>query len=157
MVSEYWGWGYDRIVCAFANLGHVVCDQTAGNVPRSGGLVSAPRRRLHSASTTPWPAFIRIHLTLLTGIHLFHRGNFHRGNHAAWAGDLLCAVLYPSREPSGGDRWDHGSPGRAVDEANGPQCDALSIFEDTIDMMCGGSNIRNGTGSGHERKDAHEF
>jgi putative transposase len=34
MARENSGWGYDRIVGALANLGHVVSDQTVGNVLR---------------------------------------------------------------------------------------------------------------------------
>jgi hypothetical protein len=36
MARENSGWGYDRIVGALANLGHVVSDQTVGNVLRHG-------------------------------------------------------------------------------------------------------------------------
>ena len=32
MARENSGWGYDRIVGALANLGHVVSDQTVGNI-----------------------------------------------------------------------------------------------------------------------------
>jgi hypothetical protein len=44
-----------------ANLGYKVCDQTVGNVLQRHGLPPAPERK----RTTPWPAFIRIHLALL--------------------------------------------------------------------------------------------
>jgi putative transposase len=40
-----------------------VCDQTVGNVLQRHGLPPAPERK----RTTTWPAFIRIHLTLLAG------------------------------------------------------------------------------------------
>jgi hypothetical protein len=56
-------WGYDRIVGALANLGYKVCDQTVGNVLQHHGLPPAPERK----RTTPWSAFIRIHLALLVG------------------------------------------------------------------------------------------
>ncbi len=36
MARENSGWGYDRIVGALANLGHVVSDQTVGNSRRYG-------------------------------------------------------------------------------------------------------------------------
>src|SRR5712664_428667 len=53
------------------------------------------------------------------GDRLFHR----RGADAARAGDLLRGVFHPSREPPGGYRRDHRSPGCAVDEANRPERD----------------------------------
>jgi putative transposase len=111
MAEEKRDWGYDRIAGALANLGYKVCDQTIGNVLQRHGLPPAPERK----HTTTWPAFIRTHLALLAGTDFFHR----RSAHAAWAGDLLRAVLHPAREPPSEDRWDHRPPGRAVDEANG--------------------------------------
>src|SRR5262249_36900314 len=44
MARENPGWGYDRIVGALANLGHVVSDQTVGNILRRYGLAPAPKR-----------------------------------------------------------------------------------------------------------------
>src|SRR5262245_6299746 len=44
MARENPGWGYDRIVGALANLGHVVSDQTVGNVLRLYGIAPAPKR-----------------------------------------------------------------------------------------------------------------
>jgi len=38
-----------------ANLGHVISDQTIGNVLRQNGLPPAPERK----RTTPWSVFIR--------------------------------------------------------------------------------------------------
>src|ERR687893_1256343 len=44
MARENSGWGYDRIVGALANLGHVVSDQTVGNVLRRRyGIAPAPK------------------------------------------------------------------------------------------------------------------
>src|SRR5260221_10266796 len=60
-------WGYDRIVGALANLGYKVCDQTVGNVLHRHALPPAPERK----HTTPWSAFIRIHLALLVGTDFF--------------------------------------------------------------------------------------
>ena len=45
LARENSGWGYDRIVCALANLGHVVSDQTVGNILRRHGIAPAPERR----------------------------------------------------------------------------------------------------------------
>jgi putative transposase len=101
MASENRTWGYDRIAGALANLGYAISDQTVGNVLRRHGLPPAPLRK----RTTTWAAFIRTHLALLARHRLLHRG----GTDAARAGGLLRAVLYPSREPSGGHRGDHCS------------------------------------------------
>src|SRR2546429_4887313 len=85
-----------------------------------------------ATSCTSWPAAgtrTQAHDNLV-GIHpdppgaagrdrLLHHG----GAHAARAGDLLHVVFHPSREPPGGHRWDHGSPRRAMDAADGPERD----------------------------------
>src|SRR4030088_2380679 len=67
MARENRDWGYDRIVGVLANLGYKVCDQTVGNVLQRHGLPPAPERK----RTTPWSAFIRIHLALLVGTDFF--------------------------------------------------------------------------------------
>ena len=115
MAEENRDWGYDRIAGALANLGYKVCDQTIGNVLQRHGLPPAPERK----RTTTWQAFIRISPGAAGRDRLFHGGSAD----AARAGDLLRAVLQLSREPPGGDRWDHRSPGRGVDEANRPERD----------------------------------
>jgi putative transposase len=50
MARENSGWGYDRIVGALANLGHVVSDQTVGNILRRHGIAPAARARRGSSS-----------------------------------------------------------------------------------------------------------
>src|SRR6266446_6198516 len=97
MARENRDWGYDRIVGALANLGYKVCDQTVGNVLQRHGLPPAPERK----RTTPWSAFIRIHLALLVGT------------------DFFTTEVLTLR----GHRWDHGSPRRAMDAAGGPERD----------------------------------
>src|SRR5918992_2225543 len=67
MAKENSGWGYDRIVGALANLGHVVSDQTVGNVLRRHGIAPAPKR----SQTTTWKDFIRSHMDVLAGIDFF--------------------------------------------------------------------------------------
>src|ERR671911_881767 len=56
MAKENRGWGYDRIVGALANLGHVVSDQTVGNILRQHGIAPAPKR---SQSTTCKTSLLR--------------------------------------------------------------------------------------------------
>jgi transposase InsO family protein len=67
MAKENSGWGYDRIVGALASLGHVVSDQTVGNILRRHGIAPAPKR---SQSTT-WKDFIAAHMAVLAGIDFF--------------------------------------------------------------------------------------
>jgi putative transposase len=66
MASEDRDWGYDRIAGATANLGHVISDQTVGNVLRSGAGLQALELQLfsrnpfgslrdHAASPPPEP------------------------------------------------------------------------------------------------------
>jgi len=44
VAKEYSGWGYDRIVGALSNLGHVVSDQTVKNILRKHDIPPAPKR-----------------------------------------------------------------------------------------------------------------
>jgi putative transposase len=67
MAKENSGWGYDRIVGALANLGHVVSDQTVGNTLRRHGIAPAPKR----SQTITWKDFIRSHMDVLAGIDFF--------------------------------------------------------------------------------------
>ena len=60
-------WGYDRIVGALANLGHVLSDQTVGNILRRYGIAPAPDR----SRTTTWKEFIRRHMDVLVGTDFF--------------------------------------------------------------------------------------
>src|SRR5918993_5618901 len=59
MAQENAGWGYDRIVGALANLGHVVSDQTVGNILRRYGIAPAPIRK----QSTTWKQFISAHMS----------------------------------------------------------------------------------------------
>src|SRR5712691_4659394 len=67
MARENSSWGYDRIVGALANLGHVVSDQTVGNILRRNGLAPAPKR----SQTTSWRDFISAHMDVLAGADFF--------------------------------------------------------------------------------------
>src|SRR3954462_13476313 len=44
MARENSCWGYDRIAGALMNLGHIVSDQTVGNILRRRGIAPAPKR-----------------------------------------------------------------------------------------------------------------
>jgi len=61
------GWGYDRLVGGLANLGHVVSDQTVGNIHRRYGLQPAPKR----SQNTTWKDFIASHMAVLAGTDFF--------------------------------------------------------------------------------------
>jgi putative transposase len=67
MAKENSGWCYDRIVGALANLGHVVSDQTVGNILHRHGIAPAPKR----SQTTTWKDFIAAHMAVLAGIDFF--------------------------------------------------------------------------------------
>jgi putative transposase len=67
MARENLGWGYDRIVGALANLGHVVSDQTVGNILRRHGLAPAHKR----SQNTNWKDFIASHMAVLAGVDFF--------------------------------------------------------------------------------------
>jgi len=67
LARENSGWGYDRIVGALANLGHLVSDQTVGNILRRRGIAPVPERR----QTTTWKDFIRRHMDVLAATDFF--------------------------------------------------------------------------------------
>jgi hypothetical protein len=62
------GWGYDRIVGALANLGHLVSDQTVGNILRRYGIQPAAPKRRQNAT---WKDFIARHMAVLAGTAFF--------------------------------------------------------------------------------------
>ena len=67
LARENSDWGYDRIVGALANLGHLLSDQTVGNILRRHGIPPAPKR----SQTTTWKEFIRRHMDVLSGTDFF--------------------------------------------------------------------------------------
>ena len=67
MARENSDWGYDRIVGALANLGHIVSDQTVGNILRCHGIAPAPRR----SQNTSWKDFIARHMAVMAGVDFF--------------------------------------------------------------------------------------
>jgi hypothetical protein len=60
-------WGYDRIAGALANLGHIVSDQTVGNILRRYKVPPAPER----IRTSSWKEFIQAHVDVLVGADFF--------------------------------------------------------------------------------------
>src|ERR1022692_1276231 len=54
-------WGYDRIAGALANLGHMVADQTIGNILKQYSLGPADDRK----RGLTWAEFIRRHKDVL--------------------------------------------------------------------------------------------
>ena len=57
-------WGYNRIQGALANLGHVVSDQTVGNILKGHGIEPAPERKRQ----TTWATFLKAHWGVLAAI-----------------------------------------------------------------------------------------
>src|SRR5687768_404509 len=51
MAKDNSGWGYDRIVGALANLGHVVSDQTVGNILRRHGIAACSQTKSVNSRT----------------------------------------------------------------------------------------------------------
>jgi putative transposase len=60
-------WGYDRIVDALAELGHVISDSTVGNILREHGIDPAPERKRQPT----WADFIATHKDVLLGCDFF--------------------------------------------------------------------------------------
>ena len=67
MVDENPTWGYDRIVGALSNLGHVLSDETVGNILRRNGVPPAPGRK----PKIPWSTFIETHQDVITACDFF--------------------------------------------------------------------------------------
>jgi putative transposase len=67
MAQENRSWGYDRIVGALTNLGHIISDQTVGHILKRHGIAPAPERK----TTTTWKEFIRTHLDVLVATDFF--------------------------------------------------------------------------------------
>jgi putative transposase len=67
MAQENSGWGYERIVCALANLSYDISGQTVGNILKRQGIAPAPKR----SQNTAWKEFIHSHMAVLAGIDFF--------------------------------------------------------------------------------------
>ncbi len=84
MARENAGWGYDRIVGALANLGHVVSDQTVGNVLRRYGIAPATEAEpKHNPEAVHCNTYGRARRN-----GLFHRGG---ADLAAWLLTTFCS------------------------------------------------------------------
>jgi putative transposase len=118
LARENSDWGYDRIVGALANLGHLLSDQTVGNILRRHGIPPAPKR----SQTTTWKEFIRRHMDVLSGTDFF--------THLERLGDVLRAVFPSSGEPASHHRRDQRTPGPELDAADRPErhAGALGLF-----------------------------
>ena len=57
-------WGYDRIQGALVNLGHMISDQTVGNILKEHGIEPAPERKRQ----TTWKTFLKAHWDCLAAI-----------------------------------------------------------------------------------------
>jgi putative transposase len=67
MAQENRSWGYDRLVGALANRGHIISDQTVGNILKRHGLPPAPERK----TTTTRKECIHTHMEVLVATDFF--------------------------------------------------------------------------------------
>src|SRR5919107_5694834 len=137
MAKENSGWGYDRIVGALANLGHVISDQTVGNILRRHGIAPAPKR---SQSTT-WKDFIAAHMSVLAGIDFF------TVEVLTWRGLVTYYVLFflhletrrvslggVTRHPT--ERWMEQVARNAIDVASGHLRHIRYVLHDRDTKFC---------------------
>jgi len=66
MARENSSWGYDRIVGALANLGHLLSDQTVKNILHRHRIAPAPKR----SQVTSWRDFLATHMNVLVTYHV---------------------------------------------------------------------------------------
>jgi transposase InsO family protein len=67
MARENLTWGYDRIVGALANLGHVVAPNTVKKILKQHGIDPVPER----SKRTTWRQFLRTHLDVIAAADFF--------------------------------------------------------------------------------------
>jgi hypothetical protein len=115
MAKENSGWGYDRIVGALANLGHVVSDQTVGNILRRHGIAPAPKR----SQTTTWKGLY----PLAHGCACRSRFLYRRGAHLERPGHVLRSLFHPSGEPTRRHCRRNAASHGKLDGADGSQRD----------------------------------
>ena len=137
MARENSGWGYDRIVGALSNLGHVVSDQTVGNILRRYGIAPAPKR----SQTTTWKQFLATHMAVLAGIDFF------TVEVLTWRGLATYYVLFflhleTRRVTLGGitrhptETWMEQVARNAIDEASGHLHHIRYVLHDRDTKFC---------------------
>jgi len=137
MARENSGWGYDRIVGALANLGHVVSDQTVSNVLRRYGIAPAPKR----SQRTTWKQFIAAHMDVLAGTDFF------TVEVLTWRGLVTYYVLFflhletrrvtlagITRHPT--EEWMRQIARNAIDESSGHLRQVRYVLHDRDTKFC---------------------
>jgi putative transposase len=137
MARENPSWGYDRIVGALANLGHVVSDQTIGNILRRHGVAPAPKR----SQNTNWKNFIAAHMAVLAGVDFF------TVEVLTWVGLATYYVLFflnletrrvslagITRHPT--ETWMEQMARNAIDEASGHLGQHRYVLHDRDTKFC---------------------
>src|ERR1700675_2707597 len=148
MARENSGWGYDRIVGALANLGHVVSDQTVGNLLRRHGLAPAPKR----SQNTNWKDFIASHMAVLAGVDFF------TVEVLTWRGLATYYVLFflhletrrvslagITRHPT--ESWMEQMARNAIDEASGYLRQHRYVLHDRDTKFCASFRAMLATGN----------
>jgi putative transposase len=148
MAREYPSWGYDRIVGALANLGHVVSDQTIGNILRRHGVAPAPKR----SQNTNWKNFIAAHMAVLAGVDFF------TVEVLTWRGLATYYVLFflnletrrvslagITRHPT--ETWMEQMARNAIDEASGHLRQHRYVLHDRDTKFCASFRAMLATGN----------
>jgi hypothetical protein len=137
MARENPSWGCDRIVGALSNVGHDISDQSVGNILRSHGIPSAPKR---NANTT-WKDFTAAHMAVLAGVDFF------TVEVLTWRGPVTYYVLFflhletrrvslagITRHPS--QEWMEQVARNAVDEVSGHSRHIRYVLHDRDTKFC---------------------
>jgi transposase len=148
MARENSGWGYDRIVGALSNLGHVVSDQTVGNILRRHGIPPAPKR----SQNTNWKDFIAAHMAVLAGVDFF------TVEVLTWRGLATYYVLFfldletrrvslagITRHPT--EAWMEQMARNAIDEASGHLRKHRYVLHDRDTKFCASFQAMLATGN----------
>jgi putative transposase len=148
MARENPGWGYDRIVGALFNLGHVVSDQTIGNILRRHGVAPAPKRSQNSN----WKDFIAAHMAVLAGVDFF------TVEVLTWRGLATYYVLFflhletrrvslagITKHPT--ETWMEQMARNAIDEASGYLRQCRYVLHDRDTKFCASFRAILGTGN----------
>jgi putative transposase len=115
MANENPTWGYTRSRGGLKSLGHEVARNTIKAILKDHGIALVPER----GSKTPWKTFLAAHWDALAAADSFTV-------EVLTLGGLVRYVVFfrdEAQDPRGGDRRDHPSAGRSVDDAAGTQPD----------------------------------